>query len=277
MALEVFNGTSIPRELATAAMEFLWAKWKTLQSTNDLTLQRLTEECSYNLRGNSTYMMSVGDDFVYMYIGQAMQAAAGRNLAGTLISQSDNPLAPAFAEVYRQAAKKLTPTFVRFTGTRSQGGQLWQRLVLPIKVADGAVILVVYSELINHQTEVYDQLFRTAPDAMMIACPIVNDVGHATDGWVLMMNDRAREVLNFTGSIGNLRLNKLPQFAGVDLWARLYAPKSAAVTAIDIKDFNLEIMRFPHVFGLKIRPKVVEESDVTLVPEVEVRLVASKA
>ena len=48
MALEVFNGTSIPRELATAAMEFLWAKWKTLQSTNDLTLQRLTEECSYN-------------------------------------------------------------------------------------------------------------------------------------------------------------------------------------------------------------------------------------
>ena len=275
MALEVFNGTSIPRELATAAMEFLWAKWKTLHSTNDLTLQRLTEECSYPLRANSTYMMSVGGDFVYMYVGQATQGAAGRNLAGSLISQSDNPLAPAFAEVYRQTAKKLTPTFLRFTGTRSQGGQLWQRLVLPIKIADGAVILVVYSELINHQTEVYDQLFRTAPDAMMIACPIVNDVGHATDGWVVMMNDRAREVLNFTGSIGNLRLNKLPQFAGVDLWARLYAPKSAAVTAIDIKDFNLEIMRFPHVFGLKIRPKTVEESDVTLVPEVEVRLVAA--
>ena len=267
MALEVFNGTSIPRELATAAMEFLWAKWKTLQSTNDLTLQRLTEECSYDLRGNSTYMMSVGDDFVYMYIGQAMQAAAGRNLAGTLISQSDNPLAPAFAEVYRQVAKKLTPTFLRFTGTRSQGGQLWQRLVLPIKIADGAVILVVYSELINHQTEVYDQLFRTAPDAMMIACPIVNDVGHATDGWVVMMNDRAREALNFTGSIGNLRLNNLPQFAGVDLWARLYAPKSAAVTAIDIADFHLEIMRFPHVFGLKIRPKTIEMPDVTLVPD----------
>ncbi|MCX7306745.1 MAG: hypothetical protein NTZ72_01805, partial [Afipia sp.] len=197
MALEVFNGTSIPRELATAAMEFLWAKWKTLNSTNDLTLQRLTEECSYPLRANSIYMMSVSNDFVYMYVGQGVQAAAAQNLAGTLLSKSDNPLAVEFAEVYRQTAKKLTPTFVRFTGTRSQGGQLWQRLVLPIRIADGAVILVVYSELINHQTEVYDQLFRTAPDAMMIACPIVNDVGHATDGWVVMMNDRAREVLNF--------------------------------------------------------------------------------
>lgn len=277
MALEVFNGTSIPRELATAAMEFLWAKWKTLHSTNDLTLQRLTEECSYPLRANSTYMMSVGNDFVYMYVGQAMQTAAGRNLAGTLISQSDNPLAPAFAEVYRQAAKKLTPTFLRFTGTRSQGGQLWQRLVLPIKIADGAVILVVYSELISHQTEVYDHLFRTAPDAMVIACPIVNDVGHATDGWVVMMNDYARALLNFDGSIGNLRLNQLPQFAGVDLWARLYAPKSAAVTSVAIANFDVEIMRFPHVFGLKIRPKTFEDPDVTLVPEAEVRLVASKS
>jgi hypothetical protein len=278
MALEVFNGTSIPRELATEAMEFLWAKWKTLHATNDLTLQRLTEECSYNLRVNSVYLMSVGDDFVYLYVGQATQAAtSGRLLAGTLLSQSDNPLAHEFAKVYRETARKLTPTFLRFTGARAQNGQLWQRLVLPIRIADGAVILVIYSELINHQTEVYDQLFRTAPDAMMIACPITNDVGHATDGWVVMMNDRAREVLNFTGSIGNLRLNKLPQFAGVDLWARLYAPKSAAVTAIDIKDFNLEIMRFPHVFGLKIRPKLVEESDVTLVPEVEVRLVASNS
>ncbi|MCX7309838.1 MAG: hypothetical protein NTZ72_18635, partial [Afipia sp.] len=69
----------------------------------------------------------------------------------------------------------------------------------------------------------------------------------------------------------------LPQFAGIDLWARLYAPKAAAVTAIDIKDFHLEIMRFPHVFGLKIRPKTVDEPDVTLVPETEVRLVASNS
>jgi PAS domain-containing protein len=268
MALEVFNGTSIPRELATAAMEFLWAKWKTLHSIDDLTLQRLTEECSYPLRANSVHLMSAGDDFVYTYYGQAMREATGQNLAGTLVSQNNNPLAVEFGNVYRQVAKKMTPTFVRFSGTHSLSGQLWQCLVLPIKLAHGNVMLVVYQEQISHNTEVYEQLFRTAPDAMVIACPIVNDVGHVTDGWVTMMNDRAREVLNFTGSIGNLRLNKLPQFAGVDLWARLYAPKSAAVTAIDIKDFHLEIMRFPHVFGLKIRPKTVEMPDVTLVPEV---------
>lgn len=278
MALEVFNGTSIPRELATEALEFLWAKWKTLNSTNDLTLQRLTEESSYPLRANSTYMMSVGDDFVYMYVGTAMQAAAGRNLAGTLLSQSDNPLAGDFAEVYRETAKKLTPTFLRFTGTRAQNGQIWQRLILPIRVADGAVILVVYSELINHQTEVYEHLFRTAPDAMIVACPITNDVGHTTDGWIVMMNDNARTMLNFKGGIGNLRLTQLPQFAGIDLWGRLYAPKTAAAaTPIVTPDFDIELMRFPRAFGLRIKPKTVHADDASLVPQMEADATATKA
>ena len=85
MAIEVFTGTSIPRELATAALEFLWAKWKTLNDTNSLTLQRLTEECSYELRSNSIHLLSVNDDFVYMYVGEAMQANAGESLAGRLL------------------------------------------------------------------------------------------------------------------------------------------------------------------------------------------------
>jgi hypothetical protein len=34
----------------------------------------------------------VNDDFVYMYVGEAMQANAGESLAGTLLSQQINPL-----------------------------------------------------------------------------------------------------------------------------------------------------------------------------------------
>lgn len=269
MAIEVFNGTSIPRELTTAALEFLWVKWKTLNDTNDLTLQRLTEECTYELRDNSTHMMSVGDDFVYVYVGKAIQAASHETLAGTLLSHSDNPVRREFAEVYRQVAKRLTPAFIRFTGTRSQSGRIWQRLVLPIKITDNAVMLVIYSELISYQLEIYEHLFRTAPDAMVIASPISNDVGHTTDGWVLMINDRARQLLNFDGSIGNLRLSQFPQFAGVDLWGRLYAPKSAAaVTPVTTADFDVELLRFPHAFGLRISPKPggLDAEAATLVP-----------
>ncbi len=94
MAIEVFQGGSIPRELSSGAMEFLWAKWKTLNATNGLSLQRLTEESSHPLRANSTYMLSAGDDFVYMYVGDAIQAIIRFNPTGQLavdIGKSGRP------------------------------------------------------------------------------------------------------------------------------------------------------------------------------------------
>jgi hypothetical protein len=40
--------------------------------------------------------------------------------------------------------------------------------------------------------------------------------------------------------------HQLPQFAGVDIWGRSYAPKSAAaVTPVTTAGFPVEIMRFP--------------------------------
>lgn len=269
MTLEVFSGASIPREITTAPMEFLWAKWKTLHATGDLTLQRLTEESSYPLRENLVYLMTAGDDFVYTYVGEAVQRAIGRDRAGILLSASGNPMSREYAQIYRKVADSLTPACLRYTLPTSQTGKIWQRLVLPVPIADAAVCIVVYSELIDHHREVYDQLFKTAPDAMVVACPIANDVGHTKDGWVIMMNDRARMMLNFTGSIGNLRLSQLPQFAGIDVWGRLYGPKAApATTPIPAGPFDIELMRFPHVFGLKLRPKASDQAmgHVTLTP-----------
>ena len=255
MALEIFNGTSIPREFATTAMEFLWAKWKVLATTSSLSVQRLIEETSYELRPNLTCLLSHGEDFIYVYVGEVVAKESGASHPGTLLSQNKNPLAREFTEVYRRAARTLKPSFVRFTNSRSQSGTIWQRLILPIRLADDVVLLAIYTELISHRLEIYEHLFRTAAEAMIIACPIANDVGHTVDGWVLMMNDAARERLRFSGSIGNLRLSDLPQFRDINIWGRLYAPKGASIE-LKTLEFDLELMRFPRAFGLRLRPKV---------------------
>jgi PAS domain-containing protein len=256
MALEIFHGAAIPRELTTAAMEFLWAKWKTLHGTGDLTLQRLLEESSYPLRSNSIVLQRSGDDFIYTYIGEAILRIAGTNRVGTLLSTNDNPLNVEYGTIYRKAADHMVPICIRYTSPRNQEGQLWLRLALPLKIGLHATHVVVYSELISHHMEVYDHLFRTAPDAMVIASPIINDVGHTKDGWVLMMNDRARALLKFSGSIGNLRLSQIPEFTTIDFWGRLYAPKPVdGLPPLSAAGFDVELMRFPNVFGLRLRPK----------------------
>jgi PAS domain-containing protein len=166
----------------------------------------------------------------------------------------------------------MTPVFIRFTGTRSPSGTLWHEIIMPIRISDNSVMLVCYSELVSHQLEIYEHLFRTAPDAIVVASPITNDAGHVTDGWILMMNDRAREMLNFQGPIGNRRLNELSQFNGIDLWGRIYAPQPAVTsTVMTSLDFNIEILRFPHVFGIRLRSKSEFAFDerVTLVHKID--------
>ena len=136
------------------------------------------------------------------------------NRTGQLLSTSDNPIARDLLAVYRQAAKTLVPSFVRFSGARN-GRRIWQGLVLPIKLAPGTVLLVCYSEMISHQSEVCEHLFQTSRDAMLIASPIANEAGDVTDGWVVMMNDAARDFLGFRDGIGNLRLKHLPARARI--------------------------------------------------------------
>lgn len=253
MAIEVFQGGSIPRELSSGAMEFLWAKWKTLNATNSLTLQRLTEESSHPLRANSTHMLSVGDDFVYMYAGEAVQAAAGFNPTGRLLSASDSPVARDLLVVYRQVARTLAPSFVRFSGARN-GRQIWQGLVLPIKLAPGTVLLVCCTNLTSHQSEVYEHLFQTSRDAMLIASPIANEMGEVIDGWVVMINDAARGFLGFHDSIGNLRLKHLQRLRGFEPGFKLHPPAAAGTVLRAATDatFVAEIIRFAHVFALRL-------------------------
>jgi len=272
MAIEVFHGASIPRELSSAAMEFLWAKWKTLSAINDLTLQRLTEESSHALRDNSTFMMSVGDDFVHMYVGQGIQHALGYNPTGQLLSANDSQVGRDLLELYRHAAKHLLPSFVRTTGPRFRSGEIWQGLVLPIKLTEGIVMLVCYSEQVSHHREVYEYLFQSSPEAMVVASPISNDVGDATDGWVVMMNDAARRLLDFDDNIGSLRLKHLPALATLDLSFKLHPPvrPGTSVRTLSAEDFEIEIIRFANVFALAMRPSATRqgltESTPALVP-----------
>jgi hypothetical protein len=253
MAIEVFQGGSIPRELASGAMEFLWAKWRALNATGSLSLQRLTEESSHELRSNSTYMLSAGDDFVFMYVGEAIQAAAGTNRTGQLASKSDNPIARDLLAAYRQAARTLAPSFVRFSGARN-GRRIWQGLILPIKLAPGTVLLVCYSELVSHHSEVCEHLFQTSHDAMLIASPIANEAGDVTDGWIVMMNDAARDLLGFRDSIGNLRLRHLPGLGELDMRFKLHPPvaNGSVMRASCGAGYDVEIIRFAHVFALRL-------------------------
>ena len=178
---------------------------------------------AHPLRANSTYMLSAGDDFVYMYVGDAIQAIIRFNPTGRCCRCRKVRSRATCSACYHQAARTLVPSFVRFSSARNSR-QIWQGLVLPIKLAPGTVLLVCYTELISHQSEVCEHLFQTSREAMLIASPIANEMGEVTDGWVVMMNDAARDLLDFRDSTGNLRLKQLQRLQGLELRFKLHPP-----------------------------------------------------
>jgi hypothetical protein len=268
MAIEVFKGNAIPRDLATAGLEYVWTKWRTLNDTGALTLHRLIDESNPPLHDRCCYLMPDGDDFAYIYVGREMQDAIRRGPTTSLLARDDSPVVRDLAEAYRRVLREMSPAFIRFTSPLSAPGTIWHQIIMPVRISPGAAIVACYSELISHQNEVYEQLFRTAPSAMAVACPICNDAGLVTDGWVLMMNDRARDILDFHGPVGNLRLSALRQFDGIDLWGRIHAPRGSA-TVVQAPQFDIEILRFPNVFGLRLTPRTVAVAagQVPLAPE----------
>jgi hypothetical protein len=253
MAIEVFQGGSIPRELSSGAMEFLWAKWKTLNATNSLSFQRLLEESHLPVRANLICMLQTGDDFIYMYVGKALQGWMGVNPTGWSLSASGNPVSRDLLEVYRQSAKTGTPSFVRFATSRGSGNLL-QGLVLPIRLTAETALVIGYAEESNLQSDVCEFLFQTSTEAMMIASPIANDVGDVLDGWVVMMNDAARELLDFRDGIGNLRLKHLPQLQKFNFGFKLHPPVPAGTRSrlAPAHGLNAEVIRFAHTFALRL-------------------------
>lgn len=253
MAIEVFYGATLARELSSSATEYLWAKWQTLNATQSLSLQRLTEESDVVSRNDLAFLMPGGEDFVFFYVGKNIQAGFGRDLTGKHLRRSKNPVATATSDVFHRAVETATPAFIRFPGRRIRNGLMWQALVLPIRL-ESTVMLVCHIEQLRPAPSVYEQLFHGSTDAMIVAKPINADANNVVDGRILVMNKAARALLGLDGDYVQLRLSQLPKLQKLRGGFRMQTSSTEdhAWQRIPGEDFNIEVIRFADVVALRL-------------------------
>lgn len=93
-----------------------------------MTLQRLTEEASYEIAENSIYLIEAGGDFAFMYVGQNVQDRLGINLTGALLSSRTEDVAAELATVYARVLEADAPALVRYITMQDDRSTLWQRM-----------------------------------------------------------------------------------------------------------------------------------------------------
>lgn len=257
MVVEVFYSAAIPRESFSPAIEYLLAKWKTLKATNDLTLQRLTEESSYPIQPHLSYLLPTHDDFVALYVGQVSQNFIGFNPTGSLLSAMNGQVFKDFAVIYARVVADNQPALARFKSISKSNGLIRQHLILPIKVGD-TTLLVNYSENLAERNEIFNYLFETSPYATFIIYPTVGTDNQYEDAWIVASNNAAQNFIGLTEPPDprvTLTLRSFTPFANPEFWVALRrALMQAAPRAIfKFETMEIEVLRFGTVTALRVR------------------------
>lgn len=259
MAVEVIHEGTITRATASRSIHYLMTKWQGLSVVNKLTYRDLIEGGPFDPRPDLVVMAAIGDDFCYLYVGEAVQRAVGADFTGKLMASIADPVVDDLRVAYRAAADLGRPLLIRFTSSTADEPVLFERLVLPVRLEAGVTLLVCLSEVLNYKQEVYEYIFRTSFNPFLVLFPILDREHRFDDGWVILMNDTARRHFSFAGRLGNLRVRELPTFQCGELWEELRAcyasaQPSAPVPALsEDGQFAVELVRLSNLVLLRFR------------------------
>jgi hypothetical protein len=220
MAIELSYGAAIQAATASPAIKFLTSKWGALNAAGKLNVQLLTDG-SYDVPSKSLYLVTLGDDFLYMHVGARVRESLGNDLTGRLLSSAEDQVSRDLHDACAATVKYHAPIHVRFTSPRTGSVLLWECIILPLPAGPNSTILVCYSEVMSHQAEVCEYVFMHSPIPMLTIYPIFAPDGALDDGWIVLINQSAREVFGVQEASGNRRLRELKALQRPDFWAEL--------------------------------------------------------
>jgi hypothetical protein len=260
MAMELSYGAAIQAVTSSPAIKFLLSKWTALNAAGKLDVQLLTEG-TYDVPAKSIYMISIGDDFLYMHVGAKIRDLLGKDVTGKLLSSMDGDISSDLHDAYAATVRYRAPIYARFTSPRTENVLLWERIILPLPVGENGTILVCYSEVMSHQAEVYEYVFKHSPVPMLTIYPIFAPDGALDDGWIVLINQLAREVFGVPDVRGNRRVRELKAFQRPDFWAQiasLYPQSDPPGTVSDLSPLGDKyctlLVRMKHLALLRFQP-----------------------
>lgn len=264
MAIELSYGAAIQTATTSPAIKFLISKWSALNAAGKLNVQLLTEG-SYDVPSKSLYMITLGDDFLYMHVGAKVREVLGNDPTGQLLSSVGDQVSVDLHDAYTAAVRHRAPIYVRFTPPRTENVLLWERIILPLPAGPNGTILVCYSEVMSQQAEVYRYVFMHSPIPMLTIYPIHAPDGALDDGWIVLINQSAREVFGVADTSGNRRLRELKAFQRPDFWAEIGAlypqsdPPGTVSSLSPLGDkYRTLLVRMKHLVLLRFQPTNLE-------------------
>lgn len=215
-------GDDILADAKSAAIKALYIKWKTLSQLKRVTL---TDFLDGRGRTPDRYLalLSVGDDYMYVYHGIDYREAVGFDLSGRMMSEIDKRVVREMKAVYDQVRETRIPVRVVYVSDTETAALGMERLILPLRCPDDTRMLLTYSDTLNSAVDIHHYLFETSPHMLIVAMPITDYDGRVVDADIIAANPTAQRFFateRFTEKPIQLR-QLSPWFGDDDTWRLL--------------------------------------------------------
>jgi len=184
----------------------------------DFNPQRLAEHAS-----NLAVVQPVdGGDYLYIHYGRTIFETSGVEVLGSKVSQWKSEVGAFFCQAYDRAVAELRPVYTLHRAHHAVRVHLWERLVMPVRAADGTLRLIVF----NKPREYLDDLLRAVLDASpdgVLGLRCVRSVdGHIENAIIVTANQRAADIIGckVESLVDQAILDIIPKLRGGKTWAR---------------------------------------------------------
>lgn len=161
-------------------------------------------------------------DFQYTVYGADVQRLMGFDMVGRHVTDFKSQIGRYYHQLYRKIATNLTPVLVATPSVYAFGVHMWQRLILPVRQADGTIHLNVLCQPREMHSDLLNAILDKTRDGVMVLRFEREDDGFVSDAKVTMANPRATEILG-KGQIDLLDhgiRSVLPGLMSNGLWQR---------------------------------------------------------
>lgn len=156
-------------------------------------------------------------DFKYLHYGMEISRHSQRNMTGKRVSEFGGVLAPFFLDSYRSVQAQQRPVYTLHYSDRAASVYTWERLILPLRRADGGLTLVVYNQPLEMRAHLLDAVLDGSRDAILALRRVVGDVPGRTDWMVLVAN----KTMLALGGAGTAKIEGRPVDLAFPRWQAL--------------------------------------------------------
>ena len=149
-----------------------------------------------NEAGNLMVLVPEATGLRYLYYGQRIAQATGFDMTDRLTSDFDGEIAAFAEQKYRSVIENRRPLYLVANASNTSAVVSWERLIMPVRRADGTHVIVCYSVPLVRKAEVLDGLMEASTDGIAVLQPVREPDGTIADFRYLMINRRAGEILH---------------------------------------------------------------------------------